>query len=356
MKRRYITTGAIVLMLAIFPKVGAQPTMIHGYEFTTGVDSSLWYDMTVSTPWTVFSTSPYTLPFQFFFWDRDYQVLHLYRDCSVLFTNTYTTYSPHIFFPGRNGFMGIYGYSDTWSTYGVLQSGEFGSIGNRVLVIQIEGPAGSGGATNRCQIQLREEDYSITIVYGEMAMTGFMPVRIGLQFDSNHVAVVDPVTHTVSAEATGTGSSSWPGRYRYYRFVPGDSLCPIPKDLTSELVPGSDDEVLLMWNSCSVIDSFRVEYGPLGFAEGEGTSVMVHSPPLVLQGIHSTDSMEARIYAECTNGESEYDSTQFTTCPVPEIERFLTSCCWYGIHNHGIIATGWSTARRALPRGQGRVW
>ena len=317
---RYVVVFVVAILVAAPAR--AQQTIVHGYEFTTGVDSSLWYDMTVSTPWAIFSTSPYTLPFQFFFWDRDYQVLHLYRDCSVLFTNTYTTYSPHIFFPGRNGFMGIYGYSGTWSTYGVLQSGEFGSVGNRVLVIQIEGPAGSGGATNRCQIQLREEDYSITIVYGEMAMTGFTPVRIGLQFDSNHVAVVDPVSHTVSAEATGTGSSSWPGRYRYYRFVPGDSLCPIPKDLTSELVPGSDDEVLLMWNSCSVIDSFRVEYGPLGFAEGEGTSVMVHSPPLVLQGIHSTDSMEARIYAECTNGESEYDSTMFTTCPVPEIEWF----------------------------------
>ena len=318
----YITILMAVLLSPVCLR--GQPTMVHGYEFTTGVDSSLWYDMSVSTPWTIASVAAYMLPFSFFMWDRDYSDLYLYRDGSILLTYNGATYLPYDNFPSRDDYgIGIYGYKNSYTALDPnivpIQTRELGSEGHRVVVIEVKSFAGGtgGGVSNKCQIQLREEDYSITLVYGQREFVSSTPVRIGLQFDSSHVAVVNQNNHTVTTHAMGTAPTSWPGQYRYYRFVPGDSLCPTPRGFSSELVWENDNDIRLQWSSSSLYNTFRVEYGPAGFAEGSGTSMIVSGPPVVIQGIHTTEEMEARVYTQCANGESDYAGTTFTTCPAP---------------------------------------
>ena len=318
----YILTLLVISSCFLFSTVQAQPTTIHGYEFTTGVDSSLWVDMTVSTPWMPLGYATYQLPFSFFFYDMDYTEVNMCRDGSLLFSQGRN--GPYSFFPNQVGQIGgeaagVFGYRNDYTndyTLVCMRNTEYGSEGHRVVVIQM-GSFLNHDVANLFQIQLREEDNSITIVYGEREFIGNTPVSIGLLFDTNHMAIVNQNSHTVSDHASATAPTSWPGQYRYYRFVPSDSLCPKPRDLSAELVWYSDNDIRLMWSPCSIIDSFRVEYGLTGFSEGSGISMMVHRPPVVVPDVHTTEEMEARVYAQCTYGESDYIGATFTTCPIP---------------------------------------
>ena len=316
--------------LVVFSLIRAQTTTIHGYEFTTGVDTSLWYDMSVSTPWMYGSSVNCSLPFSFFIWDRNYTSVRVYMDGSLTFSQSLQS-RPYSYFPNQVDSLGmdlsgIFGYKNTFAPQYIplnmeyVRTAEFNSgsdtSGHRVMVIQL-GDYSSGTIANRFQIQLREEDNSITIVYGERMFVGSTPVSIGLLFDTNHMAIVNQNSHTVSDHAIGTASSSWPGQYRYYRFVPSDSLCPKPVGVTAETVWESDNDIRLTWEVNSMIDSFRVEYGAAGFAEGSGTSILVQGATMTLQNLHTTDLIEARVYAHCRYGESDYSSTTFSSCPAP---------------------------------------
>ncbi len=320
-----LKTGIVLLVFSFcFLPSYAQPTVVHDYEFTTGVDSSLWYDMSVSTPWITPYYGSYQLPFSFFFFDRDFTAVNLFGDGSLLFSPP-VDYSPYSYFPSQVGqigwdAMGIFGYRNTYTSFSYpstvpIQTAEFGVEGHRVAVIQICSFLGPG-VSNKCQVQLREEDNSVTLVYGEREYVGSTPTSIGLLFDANHIAVVNQGSHTVSAQATAA-SSSWPGQYRYYRFAPDDSLCPVPREVSAQPVWESDSDILVTWNTCSLVDSFRVEYGPTGFAEGSGTSMLVDEPQALIQDLHTGEETEVRVYSRCLYGESGYDSTTVVTCPAP---------------------------------------
>ena len=279
--------------------------------------------MSVSTPW-ITSYGSYQLPFSFFFFDRDFTAVNLFGDGSLLFSPP-VAYSPYNYFPSQVGqigwdAMGIFGYRNTYTSFSYpstvpIQTAEFGVEGHRVAVIQICSFLGPG-VSNKCQVQLREEDNSVTLVYGEREYVGSTPTSIGLLFDANHIAVVNQGSHTVSAQATAA-STSWPGQYRYYRFAPDDSLCPAPREVSAQPVWESDSDILVTWNTCSLVDSFRVEYGPTGFAEGSGTSMLVDEPQALIQDLHTGEETEVRVYSRCLYGESGYDSTTVVTCPAP---------------------------------------
>lgn len=328
LKHKTKTGIAFLVFTCCFLVLRAQPTIVHDYEFTTGVDSSLWVDMTVSTPWVPLIVCRYQLPFSFFFYDRDYTAVDMYRDGSLSFPPSWDN-APYNYFPNQLGQVGvdatgIFGYRNDYTNdymsnpgFVYMRSLEYGSEGHRVVVIQL-GSFLNHDVVNNFQIHLHEEDYSITIVYGERAFAGSTPVGIGLLFGANLAAIVNQNSHTVSTQATGTPPTSWPGQYRYYRFVPSDSICPIPRDFSAELVWESEnDDIRLTWSDCSVIDSFRVEYGPTGFAEGSGTSMMVHGTQAVIHDLHTAEEIEARVYAQCAHGESGYASATIIPCPTP---------------------------------------
>ena len=268
-----LKTGIALLVFSFcFLPSYAQPTIVHDYEFTTGVDSSLWYDMSVSTPWSPMPYAIYQLPFSFFFFDRDFTEVRVCWDGSLLFSSQGSNI-PYSYFPGQAGQiggMGVFGYRNTYYNPLVVTmlTAEFGDDGHRVAVIQLYSFL-NASLSNNFQIQLREEDYSVTLVYGEREFVGSTPTSIGLLFDTNHIAVVNQGSHTVSTQATAA-SSSWPGQYRYYRFAPDDSLCPAPRGLSAQPVWESDNDIQVTWDTCSMVDSFRVEYGLTGFAEGSG--------------------------------------------------------------------------------------
>ena len=339
MKCRHRKIGMLVAVLLAAYTLRAQPepTIVQGYEFTTGVDSTLWFDMSNATPWPMNFETAYPLSFPIFLWDC-YDTLYIYLDEAVSCVPLDYTARPFGSFPSQlsrldEQFCGIFGYKNFISTSPdyplpylehirtAVFNTDTSSPGHRVEVIQLRSYKDAWSTANMWQLQLREEDNSITLVYGPKTFTEATAVSVGIAFDTSHIVLVDRANHTVSAYPPDISSAIWPEQYRYYRFTPSEHLCPPPRALTAEVVAESDNDVELRWHPIPIvgIDSFRVEYGPKGFAEGSGTSMTVDTCMATIQGVQTVAEMEARVYTQCNDGESEsiYSSTTFSTCPPP---------------------------------------
>ena len=342
--------------LLSFGFLRAQPTTIHGYEFTTGVDSTLWADMTVSTPWGLVGGEGWTpLPFPFSVWNRNYNRLVFYPDGTILFYYQLRS-TPSLYFPDSINKIepvtaGVFGYSMEGRHAVTMLSTDINvdSIGHRTIVFQMT--CDSASASPRCwQMRLSEEDNSITLVYGT-AGGGVTPARIGLMLDTGHVVMVDPSNHTASA--TGTASSAWPGRYRYYRFTPTTTLCPTPAGLHVESITPDGTELRMSWYPSVFYSSYRVEYGEPGFVEGEGTTVTVPDTTVLIQNLTPEDDVEVRVYANCpdpTSGPTSEGCSGYISMVV-HMERVTPSYIYGHTFTTGInsqlwydmdLAPGWS--------------
>ena len=301
-------------------EVQAQPTVIHDYEFTTGVDSSLWCDMTGSTPWlAVAPASGFTseivipLPFTFSIWNRDFNAVTAYVDGSILFSRQVMS-SPTSWFPDQVNRLepvtsGVFGYRCTqgmvWLNTKVLNPD---SVGRRVAVIQLNADPGSATPLY-WQVHLSEEDNSVTVVYGDDMGHAPVAADVGLMLDTNHVVVVNQTSHTASAQRMGATPVSWPGQYRFYRYTPTSMLCVTPTGLRIGQISPDGTSVRMLWHGCSLYPSYRVEYGQPGFAEGTGTTVVVHDSSLLIENLTPEENIEVRVYANCSNPVSGPDSS-----------------------------------------------
>ena len=318
MMKRVVYFVVVLLCAAICP-AQAQSTVIHDYEFTTGVDTSLWVDMSVSTPWRTnvpqqgyTSESLIPLPFTFSIWNRNFNALMAYVDGTLLFSHEIRD-TPTGWFPDRVNRIepvtsGVFGYRNNgyylWIYTRILNPD---SVGRRVFVMQL----GSDSAVftpHRWQVHLSEEDNSVTLVYGDEMGQAAHAADIGLMLDSSHVVVVNQVAHTASSHRTWTTPTVWPGQYRYYRFVPTASLCATPTGLHIGYIGSDGTSVQMRWHACSFYSSFRVEYGQPGFAEGEGTSVVVYDTSLLIDNLSPEEDLEVRVYGNCFNPGSGTDS------------------------------------------------
>ena len=352
-----------VLCLLGFSLLRAQPTVVHGYEFTTGVDSTLWADMTVSTPYSRVGGETWTwLPFIFSLWNRNYDRLVFYPDATILFFYQ-TKRTPSLYFPDSINRIdpvtgGMYGYCMGGNHSVSMRSVDINldSVGHRIFVFQIT--CDSGSVNSRCwQVRMSEEDNSITMIYGD-AGSGVTPARIGLLLDTGHAVLVNPANHTASA--TGTASTAWPGKYRYYRFTPTTTLCPTPAGLHVETISPDGTELRMSWRPCVFYSSFRVEYGEPGFAEGEGTTVTVNDTTVLISNLTPEEEVEVRVYANCPdptsgpNGEGCSGYISMVVFMERVVERYIyghtfttgiDSRLWYYMD----LAPGWSAEFYSYP-------
>ena len=325
-------TALLTLVVAfLFPlRAGGQPTVVHGYEFTTGVDSSLWVDMSNAVSWNFTGEMCYELPFPFF-WGDSYRKVQVFRDGTVLFVRhaMVSNLLPYIYFPSRlsafdsNMDGGIYAWRNVCmgiADLPYMQTLEFDSgscpPGQRMAVIQL-GSFVNNGLVNRFQIRFRESDGSLTLVYGPQATQPNVFSEVGVALDAQHVICVNPSSHTASA-AQPALQHVWPGAYRYYRFIPSDSLCcpDAPSDLCAEEMGlyGASG-VRLRWHGCMLAAYYEVEYGSEGFAEGEGTRITVADTEVVIHGLMDGEVYEMRVRSVCPFSETGWSSmTVGTSC------------------------------------------
>ena len=333
-------------MAAVPLRTQAQGTIVHDYEFTTGVDSSLWADMTVSTPWGMVGGEGWTpLPFTFSVWNRDYDRLVFYPDGTILFYYQVRS-TPSLYFPDSTNKItpvvaGTFGCArDGRHTVTMLSTDiNLDSVGHRIIVFQIT--CDSGSANFRCwQMRLSEEDNSITLVYGT-AGSAITPARIGLMLDTGHVVVVDPSSHTASA--TGTASTVWPGQYRYYRFTPTSTLCATPAGLHVETISPDGTELRMSWRPSIFYSSYRVEYGEPGFTEGEGTTVTVTDTTVFIPNLTPESDVEVRVYANCPDPTSGPTAEGFSgyISMVVHMERVVPRYIYGHTFTSGINSQLW---------------
>ena len=109
--------------------------------------------------------------------------------------------------------------------------------------------------------------------------------------------------------------------------VLGSDLCATPSNLT---VNASDvSSVTLQWTENGTATLWEIEYGPVGFTSGSGTSVTATANPFDVTGLNPATTYEFQVRADCGGGYSEWSLTRVTgttTCvpltTIPFSENF----------------------------------
>jgi hypothetical protein len=95
------------------------------------------------------------------------------------------------------------------------------------------------------------------------------------------------------------------------------SLCPEPSGLAVNPFPTGG---IVQWTSANTGAGFTVEFGPEGFAPGEGTSITgtvgSGAPPLLIDGLDTGSAYDVYLTESCTLGDSDpVGPVTFTTGP-----------------------------------------
>ncbi len=125
------------------------------------------------------------------------------------------------------------------------------------------------------------------------------------------------------------------GRYITFLAKPstGSTYCyPVIDDITLELIPtcqrpndltatnATTNTVDLAWNDRANASQWQIEYGPTGFQQGTGTTVIANSNPFTLTGLPASYQGEYYVRAICSatdTGDYSRDACGFNTTQAP---------------------------------------
>jgi len=107
-------------------------------------------------------------------------------------------------------------------------------------------------------------------------------------------------------------------------FIP---TCPKPKNLTAS--NPTTNSIDLAWNEMGTASAWEIEYGPMGFNQGEGTVISASSNPFTVNGLEHSSGYDFYVRAVCSSSDISYWSSRCRTAtacaPVtslPLIENF----------------------------------
>ena len=323
-------TIVLLLMLA-FQSVRAQT--FYGYNFTTGVDSSMW--ITLTNPdtlrtyeQTTATYSPFVeldFPFGFFGTEIHSISAHIY---GCLVCNRVENASPlgvsSWAYARQAPLINIYGCASvSYSNMAVCQT--MGSPGNRTFVCEFSiKPPSSSLEVCRYQIQLEESTCALRMVYrhntGTIAGTIASTFgQIGFTGTDRRYIIVDSETHTISANS-GDLICYWPGDYRYYQFVP--NCANLPRVNISNVEQTS---ARVSWPRMRSARRYLVRYGyaDSGYVEQSTLDTVIY-----LHGLRPKAKCEVQVRVVCSNGDtSEAVSTFFWTL-IPTCSNIPFTSFW----------------------------
>ncbi|MCQ2281177.1 MAG: gliding motility-associated C-terminal domain-containing protein [Bacteroidales bacterium] len=231
LKAKTLLLVMILAAISSWAQVRPTPMVAHGYSFITGVDSTLW------------STT------------------YLYRQYINYFPSGIFLYGAHNFFdttlhnyiPTAEGGMrltpngGIWGWRDFSSEPTKLYR-QYGNE-NRMGVWFRGSMDSTSNYSREWQIIFESRDNSFAIVYGPRNDTVDRAVPINVQGSPSQTIHIDPRNHTISdtliEDSTG---ASWPGDYRYYKFMPE---CQLPQHFVMDSISGPNWLRHLSWDTDS---------------------------------------------------------------------------------------------------------
>ena len=234
---------AVAAMLVSVQKGGCQ-SLYDNYDFNTGVDASLWQDMSGATTLSLSGddnayTSLTPIGFNFVLAGSSYQNWTVNTNGTIRLGDT-PVYGSYYSTPlGSNlshnlpkiVVLGCDGYIVSGTGYV-----KYKLVGNttatRMLVIEYRLSTYSNSTRPypvTVQVQLRQSDNSITYVFGEPpVMVPATAYQMGVAASATDIVAFNTSNHTASflTEPTSvTNSGVWPEQYRYYRLSINPAAC-----------------------------------------------------------------------------------------------------------------------------------
>lgn len=325
----------------------AQGQTIGGYNFETGIDPTLWqtltnYDsITYEQAWS-YPSHPFSLRipnyqrsahigFDFFFCNRFYRKLYPTRTGAIhldslklsesVFGNkfTFSEDSRYILAPFAHA---LYFRPDDschlrWQT--------LGTPGERIFVCEFafKWVPADENVVRKMQVILREEDQSVTYIYGPDFDSASLMVQIGLKGADNIAIYVNSRSNTArDTPWHNVMLGGWPDEFRYYKFTPENPHpCGTPGILRIPMIGGTRANVI--WSSSTYDSVYTVEYRPAG-GSYLWTTVTTHDTVLHLTNLMPETDYDLRILTYCTeNQRSVTTYTHFRTRCLSEDYNYI---------------------------------
>lgn len=336
------------------------------YEFSTGVDNSMWYTLTsdsvvlIDASSFTTSTSATTgdskktdvtnIGFTFNFAGEDYTQFSANSDGTVRLgatqigtsgygtpfsTSNASVNAPKICGLGCDGCMVLGDY---------IAYQLFGTEGDHVLVIEIS--TGSYSSNTRAnhytfQVQLAEADNSVTVVYSPTAPAAGpnASYQLGASAGSNDIVLYDVTNHTLSTHTAGVSTSNaagtWPEAGRYYTMTPNPNACFPVTDLAIDATQTTNSSLTLTWadtsNSAASYEVYSITATDTIFL---GT---VSATSYTVSGLDANTVYEYGVVANCGSGNLanmvtiDGRTSCNATTPVPYSENFSG---YTGLHSY----------------------
>lgn len=327
--------GIIGLLVSLaFLPLKAQT--LHGYDFTTGVDSTKW--ITLTDPDTIsryIQSEDYSplveVGFPFRFFGTRIHSISVHNSgrvmCNVVPFVSFITLSSWSY-GYTNPLIDMYGHlsPSRASTMAVYQT--VGTPGNRTFVCEISRKKlyySTVGA--RYQLQLEEGTNVLRLVYDSNTDTNTQVLgEVGFTGTNRRYIRISPLSQTASTSGSITNVSnyevlSWPGDYRYYQFVP--NYCMGVDCVNISRVEETSARV--SWVPMSGDSCYLVRYGNAdsGYVEISTTDTMAD-----LFGLQRKTRYEVQVRVVCNGGDtSDAVSTYFYTL-IPSCSNIPFTSLW----------------------------
>jgi len=196
-----------------------------------------------------------------------------------------------------------------------------GATPNRKFVIQYKNfkPQAQSGTTYTTamnfQIVLNETSNAIDVIYNFTTGTYTAgSYQVGLRGANNTYPTnirnrsVVTGTNTWATSAVGSANTSTcgisstllPAQGLTFRYAP--TSCPSPTNLTATQI--TTNSATLSWTNPVTGGSFTVEYGPVGFTPGSGTTINTSSTSTTITGLSALTSYSFYVQKSCGAGSS----------------------------------------------------
>ena len=326
---RLLKQLTFLLVLCLSVPRGHSQSLYDTYDFSNGIDMSLWEDMSDATTLNLSGddnayTTPIPIGFDFNLAGTDYQNWTINTNGTIRLGDTPISHAYYNYPLGTNlpynlpkiVVLGGDGYIVQGSGY--VKYKTIGSTSEDHLLI-IEYKLSTFSLNTRdhpvtVQIQLRESDSSITLVFGEPPqLTPEMNYQMGVA-----VAYDDLVEFNVTTNAANflTGPTSfvnpsgqWPEENRYYRIYPNHSNCPSVTDITVENIDANS--ATIRWALDNNHNLYRV------CVEGMPCQI-VNGDHIDLTGLEDGSTYNVYIRRICSDDDSSRArNIQFRTHNIP---------------------------------------
>ena len=84
----------------------------------------------------------------------------------------------------------------------------------------------------------------------------------------------------------------------------GADLCATPSNLS--LVTADENSITLQWTENGTATSWQIEYGPIGFTTGSGTTITANDNPFTINGLDQATIYQFQVQADCGSNTSNW--------------------------------------------------